>query len=93
MKFFKPKMVEISNFELQKCYISQKKAEIIYNKDSERKDFLQKNRFFSIFQFFNFLPNARGPPKIFDAQFSGTFKKNFKNGLSGTCLVPKGTKS
>ena len=37
MKFFKPKMVEISNFELQKCYISQKKAENIYNKDSARK--------------------------------------------------------
>ena len=37
MKFFNPKKVEISNFELQKCYIPQKKAENIYNKDSARK--------------------------------------------------------
>ena len=51
---------------------------------------MQKNWFF---WFFDFLPNARGPLKIFDAQFTDTFKKNSKNGLSGICLVPKGTKS
>ena len=37
MKIFKRKKVKISNFGLQKCYIPQKKAENIYNKDSARK--------------------------------------------------------
>ncbi len=32
-----PKKAEISNFELHKCYIPQKKAENMYNKDSARK--------------------------------------------------------
>ena len=92
MKIFKRKKVKISNFGLQKCYIPQKKAENIYNKDSARKSKIscKKNIFF---RFFDFLPNARGPLKIFDAQFSDTFRKNSKNGLSGICLVPKGTKS
>ena len=92
MKIFKRKKVKISNFGLQKCYIPQKKAENIYNKDSARKSKIscKKSNFFMIFRF---LPNAQGPPKIFDAQFSDTFKKKSKNDLSGTCLVPKGTKS
>ena len=92
MEFFKPKKVEISKFELQKCYISQKKAENIYNKDSARKSKISCKKI-DFFRFFDFLPNARGPLKIFDAQFSDTFRKNSKNGLSGICLVPKGTKS
>ena len=66
MKIFKRKKVKISNFGLQKCYIPQKKAENIYNKDSARKSKIScKKNFF--FRFFSFLPNARGPPKIFDA--------------------------
>ena len=55
MKIFKRKKVKISNFGLQKCYIPQKKAENIYNKDSARKSKIscKKNRFFfSIFWFF-----------------------------------------
>ena len=54
MKFFKRKKVKISNFGLQKCYISQKKAENIYNKDSARKSKIscKKIDFFSIFWFF-----------------------------------------
>ena len=54
MKIFKRKKVKISNFGLQKCYIPQKKAENIYNKDSARKSKIscKKNNFFSIFQFF-----------------------------------------
>ena len=77
MKIFKRKNVEISNFWLQKCYTPQKKAENIYNKDSARKSkiYCKKSIFF---RFFDFLPNARGPPKIFDSQFSYTFKKNPK---------------
>ena len=32
-----PKTVEISNFELQKCFIPQKKAENMYNVDLVKK--------------------------------------------------------
>ena len=44
-------MVEISNFELQKSYIPQKKAENVYKTDSARKNkiFGKKKGFFSIF--------------------------------------------
>ena len=51
---FDPKKFKISNFELQKCYIPQKKAQNMYNKDSARKSNIssKKNIFFSIFQFF-----------------------------------------
>ena len=51
IKFFKSKKAEISNFELQKCYIPQKKAENMYNKDSTRKSRIscKKLDFFSIF--------------------------------------------
>ena len=54
MKIFKRKKVKISNFGLQKCYIPQKKAENIYNKDSARKSKIscKKSNFFSIFRFF-----------------------------------------
>ena len=80
MKFLKPKKVKISNFELQKCYIPQKKAQNMYNKDSARKSNISsKKKFF--FQFFDFSPNARGPPKIFDVQFSGSFKKQIQKWL------------
>ena len=89
---FQAKKVKISNFGLQKCYIPQKKGENIYNKDSAKKSKIScKKKFF--FRFFNFLLNARGPPKIFDAQFSERFKKNSKNGFAGACQVFKGTKS
>ena len=33
------------------------------------------------FNFFNFSRHARGPPKIFDVQFSKIFKKKFKKWL------------
>ena len=51
MKFFKPKKVEISNFELQKCFIPQKKAENMYNVDLAKKSniYCKKRDFFSIF--------------------------------------------
>ncbi len=74
------KKIEISNFELQKCYIiPQKKDENMYHKDSARKRFLAQNWIF--FQFFNFSPNARGPLKIFDVRFSEIFKKKFQKWL------------
>ena len=54
MKIFKQKKVKISNFELQKRYIPQKKAKNIYNSDSARKsvNFCKKKKFFSIFLIF-----------------------------------------
>ena len=54
MKIFKQKKVKISNFELQKRYIPQKKAKNIYNSDSARKsvNFCKKKIFFSIFLIF-----------------------------------------
>ena len=45
MKIFKQKKVEISNFEPQKCYISQKKAENLYYKDSARKSKISSKNF------------------------------------------------
>ena len=36
-EIFEAKKIEISNFELQKCYVPQKKAENMYNKGSARK--------------------------------------------------------
>ena len=54
IKFFKPKKVKISNFELQMCNIPQKKAENMYNKDSARKSKISHKKidFFAIFWFF-----------------------------------------
>ena len=47
-----------SPFELQKCYIPQKKAENMHNKDSARKCKISYKKIdFKIF--FDFLPNAR----------------------------------
>ena len=60
--------VKIENFELQKRYIPQNKAENIYNSVSaqKRKIFMQKKYFL---KFFWLLRHARGPPEIFDVQF------------------------
>ena len=92
MKFSKSKNVKITNFEIQKCYIPQKKAENMYNKDSARKvRFLAKN--FILFQFFNFFPKARGLLKILTFNFHKFSKTNCKNGFFGTSQVLNGTKS
>ena len=50
-KNFQAIMVEISNFELQKSYIPQKKAENVYKTDSARKNiiFVKKGIFFNFF--------------------------------------------
>ena len=61
LKIFKPKKVKIENFELQKRYIHQKRAENIYNSVSakKRKNFCKKKYFL---KFFWFSQHARGPP-------------------------------
>ena len=53
-----PKKAKISNFELKNCYIPQKKAESMYNKDSTRKSNISYKKKFQ-FQFFIF---KRGLP-------------------------------
>ncbi len=60
--------------------IPQKKAENMYNKDSARKSNISSKKIF-FFQFFNFLPKARGPLKIFDAQFPKIFKNKLQKWL------------
>ena len=45
------------------------------------------------FQFFWFSRHARGPPEIFDVHFFESFKKNSKNGFTGSYQTLKGTKS
>ena len=48
-------MVEISNFELQKSYIPQKKAENVYKTDSARKNMI----------FYNVLKNVLAESVLF----------------------------
>ena len=76
------KKVKISKFELQKCYVPQKKAENMYNKDSARKSKISCKKF-DFFRFFNFFPKARGPLKIFDVQFPKIFKNKLQKWLLG----------
>ena len=83
LKIFKPKKVKIENFELQKRYIPQNKAENIYNSVSaqKRKNFCKKKIFL---KFFWFSRHARGPPEIFDVQFFKNLKTNPKMALLGS---------
>ena len=46
--------------------------------ENRQENFLKKLK---NFQFFHFLPKARGPLKIFDDQFSEIFKKKFQKWL------------
>ena len=69
MKFFKPKKVKISNFELQKCYISQKKAENIYNKDSARKSKISCKKMHFFFNFLIFCLMLEDPRKFVTFNF------------------------
>ena len=87
-----PKKPEIPNFELKNCYIPQKKAQNIYNKDSTRRSNISPKKL-KKFQFFYFSPKAQGPLKIFEIQYSEIFKKDSKNGFFGTSQVLNGTKS
>ena len=80
MKIFKQKKVKISNFELQKRYIPQKKAKNIYNSDSARKsvNFCKKNAFFSIFLIF---ATCSRTPWNFWRSFFWKFQKIFQKWL------------
>ena len=83
MKIFKQKKGKISNFELQKRYIPQKKAKNIYNSDSARKsvNFCKKKYFFSIFLIF---ATCSRTPWNFRRSFFWKFqKKNPKMALLG----------
>ena len=92
IKIFKQKKVKISNFELQKRYIPQKKAKNIHNSDSARKsvNFCKKKLFFSIFPIF---ATCLRTPWNFWHSFFENFKKYSKNGFTGSYQTLKGTKS
>ena len=83
MKIFKQKKVKISNFELQKRYIPQKKAKNIYNSDSARKsvNFCKKNIFF--FNFSDFRDMLEDPLKFSTFIFLKVSKKIPKMALLG----------
>ena len=70
-------MVEISNFELQKSYIPQKKAENVYKTDSARKNkiFCKKRDFFQFFQFFS---TCSRTPKNFGRPIFKKFSKKIQ---------------
>ena len=51
------KKVKISNFELQKCFVPQKKAENMYNTDLARKSTICCKKV-DFFPFFDFSPKA-----------------------------------
>ena len=93
MKIFKQKKVKISNFELQKRYIPQKKAKNIYNSDSARKsvNFCKKKEKFSIFLIF--AACSRTPWNFRRLFFWKVSKKNSKNGFTGSYQTLRGTKS
>ena len=75
IKFFKPKKVKISNFELLKCFIPQKKAENMYNADLARKSKIscKKMIFSSIFRFFT--KGSRTPENFWRSIFRNFQKK------------------
>ena len=78
---FHAKIIKISNFELQKSYIPQKKAENFYNTVSPRKNKKIAKKVIYCY-FFYFSRHARGPPKILDVQFFENFKKKFQKWLA-----------
>ena len=79
MKIFKRKKLEISNFGLQKCYIPQKKAENIYNKDSARKSKISCKKSIFFFDFSIFCLMLEDPRKFFTLNFPTLSKKNRVN--------------
>ena len=80
MKIFKRKKVKISNFELQKRYIPQKKAKNIHNSDSARKSvsFCKKDIYFLIFPIF---ATCSRTPWNFWRSFFWKFQKIFQKWL------------
>ena len=85
-------MIKISNFELQKSYVPQKKAENVYKTDSARKNMIFiKKGIFSIFSIFHDM--LEDPLKFWTFNFLKISKKNSKNGLLGINQICKGTKS
>ena len=71
------KIIKISNFELQKSYIPQKKSENMYNKGSARKSKISCKKLY-FFQFFSIFATYLRTPKTFNAQFSKSYKKKFQ---------------
>ena len=76
-KFSSQTNVEISNFDLQKRYISQKKAENMYNLDSARKSTILYKKI-CFFHFFDFRGMVRAGRKFSMSSFLKFSKKKFK---------------
>ena len=90
---FQAKKHQNFNFELQKSYIPQKKAEYMYKMDSARKnDNLCKKMIFFV-NIFNFLEMLDDPKKFRIQIFQKFCKWNFKNGFFGTSQIVRETKS
>ena len=74
LRLFKSKSIKISNFELQKSFIPQKKANNMYNKDSAIKmRIFAKKDFFQFFLSIFFTYSRT--PKNFDVQSFKNFEK------------------
>ena len=71
---FHAKTIKISNFELQKSFLPQKKTENMYNKGSARKSKISCKKLY-FFQFFSIFATYLRTPRIFNAQFSESSEK------------------
>ena len=90
---FQAKKHQNFNFELQKSYIPQKKAENIYNMDSARKNENLCKKMIFFVNIFNFLEMLDDPQKFRIQIFQKFCKRNFKNGFFGTSQIVRETKS
>ena len=90
---FQAKKHQNFNFELQKSYIPQKKAENMYNMDSARKNENLCKKMIFFVNIFNFLEMLDDPQKFRIQIFQKFCKRNLKNGLFGTSQIVRETKS
>ena len=77
LSIFGPKIFEISNFELEWCYIPQKKAEIMYNLDSARKSMIYWTKSGVILIFLIFASKLR-LTKCLRSEIFQNFEKKFQ---------------
>ena len=90
---FQAKKHQNFNFELQKSYIPQKKAENIYNMDSARKNENLCKKMIFFVNIFNFLEMLDDPQNFRIQIFQKFCKRSFKRGFFGTSQIVRETKS
>ena len=92
MKIFKQKKSKFQILSYRRdIYPKRKLRTSTIQIQPEKVWIFAKKKYF--FQFFWFSRHARGPPEIFDVHFFESFKKNSKNGFTGSYQTLKGTKS